>query len=142
MYTFQTSRHFDHPPQAVFAAMQDPERLARWWGPNGFSNQFEVFEFHNGGRWVFDMVGSDGTRYANVSVFAHIEAHRQVVIDHTCEPHFRLTITLAPEAGGTQVQWVQVFADAAVAQAVRHVVEPANEQNLDRLAAELGSGPG
>jgi hypothetical protein len=31
-----------------------------------------------------------------------------------------------------------VFEDAAFAQAMKHILEPANEQNLDRLAAELG----
>lgn len=138
MHTFQTSRHFAHTPQAVYDAMADPERLARWWGPNGFTNRFEVFDFRSGGRWVFDMIGPDGTRYANESVFFHIEENRQVVIDHTCEPHFRLTITLEPEAGGTHLHWAQAFADDAVAQAVRHMVEPANEQNLDRLRIELG----
>ncbi|MEK7344839.1 MAG: SRPBCC domain-containing protein [Pseudomonadota bacterium] len=140
MHTFQNSRHFDHAPQAIFAAIQDPERLARWWGPNGFSNHFEVFEFRSGGRWVFDMVGPDGARYANVSEFFHIEENRQVAIDHTCAPHFRLTITLTPEDGGTRVHWVQVFEDAAFAQTMQHILEPANEQNLDRLGAELNSG--
>jgi len=142
MHTFQNSRHFAHSPQAIFAAIQDPERLARWWGPKGFSNHFEVFEFRRGGRWLFDMVGPDGTRYANASVFFHIEENHQVVIDHTCAPHFRLTITLTPEAGGTRVQWLQVFEDAAFAQAMKHILEPANEQNLDRLGAELDSGAG
>lgn len=138
MHTFQTSRFFACPPQAVFAAIRSPERLARWWGPAGFSNHFEVFEFAVGGRWVFEMVGPDGTRYPNESVFSDIEDKRRVVIDHVCAPHFRLTITLQAVDGGTQVHWLQAFADAAVAQAVRHMVEPANEQNLDRLGAELG----
>jgi uncharacterized protein YndB with AHSA1/START domain len=137
MPAFQNSRHFPHPPQAVFAAIQDPDRLARWWGPNGFSNQFEVFEFRTGGRWVFDMIGPDGTRYANESVFAQIDTDRQVVVDHTCAPLFRLTITLEPEGDGTRVHWLQVFEDAAFAQAMKHILEPANEQNLDRLAQEL-----
>jgi uncharacterized protein YndB with AHSA1/START domain len=138
MDTFHNSRHFPHPPQAVFAAIRDPARLARWWGPDGFSNQFEVFEFRIGGRWVFDMIGPDGTRYANVSVFAQIEVDRQVVIHHTCAPLFRLTIMLEPEGDGTRVHWLQVFEDAAFAQAMKHILEPANEQNLDRLGAELG----
>ena len=137
MNTFQTSRLLAFSPQAVFAAIQDPQRLARWWGPNGFTNQFEVFDFRPGGSWVFDMVGPDGTRYANESVFFHIEAGRQVVIDHVCAPVFRLTITLEPEAGGTRVHWLQVFDDPAFAQAMRHILEPANAQNLDRLSAEL-----
>lgn len=138
MNTFQNSRYFPDSPQAVFAAIQHPERLARWWGPEGFSNQFEVFEFREGGRWLFDMIGPDGTRYANTSVFARIEDNRQVVIDHTCAPLFQLTITLKPEGEGTRVEWLQVFEDAAFAQAMKHVLEPANAQNLDRLAHELG----
>lgn len=138
MNTFQTSRYVACTPRALFAAIRDPERLARWWGPEGFSNQFEVFDFRSGGRWVFDMIGPDGTRYANESVFFSIEENRQVVIDHTCAPLFRLTITLTPEGEGTRVHWLQVFEDAAFAQAMKHVVEPANEQNLDRLGRELG----
>jgi uncharacterized protein YndB with AHSA1/START domain len=137
MNTFQNSRHYACTTQAIFAAIQTPERLSRWWGPNGFSNAFEVFEFRMGGRWVFDMVGPDGTRYANTSVFAHIEAGRQVVIDHTCAPMFRLTITLTPEGDGTRVDWLQVFDDPAFAQAMKHILEPANAQNLDRLGLEL-----
>jgi uncharacterized protein YndB with AHSA1/START domain len=138
MNTFQTSRYVACTPRALFAAIRDPERLARWWGPEGFSNQFEVFDFRSGGRWVFDMIGPDGTRYANESVFFSIEENRQVVIDHTCAPLFRLIITLTPEGEGTRVHWLQVFEDAAFAQAMKHVVEPANEQNLDRLGRELG----
>lgn len=137
MNTFQNSRYFAHTPPAIFDAIQDPERLARWWGPNGFANVFEVFDFRTGGHWVFDMVGPDGTSYANTSVFAQIDADRQVVIDHTCAPWFRLTITLEAEGDGTRVHWLQVFDDPAFAQAMRHMLEPANEQNLDRLGAEL-----
>lgn len=138
MTTFSTTRQLDAAPEAVFGAIADPERLASWWGPNGFSNRFDVFEFCAGGRWVFDMIGPDGKTYPNESVFASIEADRKIVIQHVCQPHFELSITLEPVGGGTLVRWDQVFADAVVAQAVRHIVEPANEQNLDRLSAELG----
>lgn len=137
MNTFQNSRYFSGTPQAIFAAIQAPERLARWWGPNGFTNAFEVFDFRAGGRWVFDMVGPDGTRYANECVFVHIETDRQVVIDHCCAPLFRLTITLTPEGEGTRVHWLQVFDDPAFAQAMKHILEPANAQNLERLEGEL-----
>jgi len=84
------------------------------------------------------MIGPDGKTYPNESVFSSIEVDRQVVIQHVCQPHFQLTITLEPSAGGTLLSWVQTFADASVAQNIRHIVEPANEQNLDRLGAALG----
>jgi uncharacterized protein YndB with AHSA1/START domain len=137
MTTFTTSRTFPVTPETLFAAMQDPDRLARWWGPTGFSNRFDVCEFRTGGRWLFTMVGPDGTCYPNEACFTLVDPGREVVIAHTNAPQFQLRITLSPEADGTLLNWVQTFADPAVAQAVRHIVEPANEQNLDRLAAEL-----
>lgn len=142
MHTFATQRFFAAPPEVVFAAMAAPERLARWWGPAGFTNAFEVFEFQPGGRWVFTMVGPDGTRYPNECVFRQIEAGRRVVIAHVVQPLFELTLSLEPEAGGTRLVWTQVLEDEAVARAMAHIIEPANEQNLDRLSQELGLSPG
>lgn len=142
MNTFSTRRSFTATPAEVFAAISDGERLARWWGPEGFSNRFEVFDFQPGGRWVFHMIGPDGTAHPNESVFSAIATDRHVVVRHVCQPHFTLTITLTPSGGGTLLNWGQVFDDPSVAQAVRHIVEPANEQNLDRLGAELSRQPG
>lgn len=48
-----------------------------------------------------------------------------------------LTVTLAPAAGGTSLTWTQAFESADVARNVEHIVVPANEQNLDRLSAEV-----
>lgn len=138
MGTFASIRHLHADPAAVFAAIADPVRLARWWGPSGFANRFAVFEFQPGGKWVFDMIGPDGKVYSNESVFASIEADCKVVIRHVCQPFFTLSITLESVPDGTRLHWEQVFDDAAVADAVRHIVVPANEQNLDRLSAELG----
>ncbi len=137
MTTFSTSRQLAASPASVFSAIKDPERLASWWGPAGFSNRFEVFEFYAGGKWVFTMIGPDGAAYPNESVFSEIEVDRRVLIQHTNQPHFQLAITLEASAGGTLLRWDQTFDDPAVAQTVRHIVEPANEQNLDRLSAEL-----
>lgn len=137
MTTFSTAREIPASPDQVFAAISRPERLARWWGPAGFTNTFTVCEFRPGGRWSFVMHGPDGASYANESVFAEIEAPARVVIRHVCEPQFSLTIRLAATATGTQVSWEQVLDNAAFAEQMRHIIVPANEQNLDRLAAEV-----
>ena len=137
--TFRTTRDLSAPPEKVFAAIQDPTRLARWWGPNGFTNTFDVFEFKPDGQWVFAMIGPDGRVYRNESVFGVIERDRRVVIHHVSAPKFVLTISLESTAAGTRVSWEQVFEDPAVAKAVRPIVEPSNEQNLDRLAAVVSS---
>ena len=136
--TFNTSREIPASVEQVFAAISNPERLARWWGPAGFTNTFSVCEFVQGGRWSFIMHGPNGSDYRNESVFAEIEAPGKVVVEHVSEPKFRLTILLTPSARGTIVSWSQAFESAEVADRVEHIVVPANEQNLDRLTAEVG----
>lgn len=138
--TFRTRRILLHPPGRVFQAFARPELLARWWGPAGFTNTFEVFEFRPRGRWKFIMHGPDGTDYPNENVFEHIDEAFGIGIRHVSAPHFTLTVTLSPHESGTEIRWVQAFDDAGVAARIRHIVEPANEQNLDRLAAVLSEG--
>lgn len=140
MSTFKTTRMFSAPAEAVFAAFKMPERLAKWWGPDGFRNTFETFDFKPGGVWRFTMHGPDGTDYPNESTFVSIEQARAITIKHLSPPHFQLTITFAPTGTGTQVTWEQTFEDATFAAHVRHIVEPANEQNLDRWEAEVRAG--
>lgn len=135
--TFRTQRVLRHSPAQVFEAFARPEVLARWWGPRGFTNEFEVFEFWSGGRWKFVMQGPDGKRYPNESVFEDLAAPSKVVIHHVSLPRYVLTITLTPDEAGTTILWTQQFESAVAAERLRHIVEPANEQNLDRLEAVL-----
>jgi uncharacterized protein YndB with AHSA1/START domain len=136
--TLATARTLPCPPQAVYGAFADPALLAAWWGPEGFSNTFSQFEFAPGGAWVFVMHGPGGQDYANRCRFETLVPARQVVVRHECAPYFTLTVDLADVAGGTALRWTQTFDDATTAQAVRPIVVPANEQNLDRLARVLG----
>ena len=142
MTTFNTSREIPATVEQVFAAIRDPERLARWWGPAGFTNTFHVCEFKYGGRWSFIMHGPNGTNYPNENVFAEIESPRKVVIQHVSEPKFRLTIMLAPSGVGTVVSWSQAFESSEVASRLEHIVIPANEENLERLSVEVLRKPG
>jgi uncharacterized protein YndB with AHSA1/START domain len=123
----------------VFAAFSSPERLARWWGPDGFSNTFKNFEFRNGGVWDFTMHGPDGSNYPNAAIFASIEPNREVVVRHVSQPHFTLAIRLEPTPTGTTVTWEQTFESPEIAASIKHIVEPANEQNLSRWQAEVAA---
>lgn len=135
--TFSTSRTLPQAPAHIYAAFSAADVLASWWGPEGFSNSFELFEFRVGGRWKFVMHGPDGKSYANENLFAVLEPDTKVVITHVSPPQFTLTVGLTPAAGGTLLTWEQTFDSAETAQAVKHIVVPANEQNLDRLARAL-----
>ena len=51
------------PRELVFKAWTDPKMLAKWWGPNGFSNPVCEFEPAPGGRIYICMKAPDGTEY-------------------------------------------------------------------------------
>ncbi len=142
MSTFRHARDLPASPAEVFAAIQDGARLARWWGPEGFTNTFHTFDFRTGGAWRFTMHGPDGTDYPNESEFLDIIPNALVRIRHLNLPHFDLSMTLEPSATGTRLSWVGVFENQEFAESMRAFLEGANEQNLDRLVQEVCPGKG
>lgn len=86
------------------------------------------------------MHGPDGKTYPNECVFTSIIENEEIVIKHLSQPQFDLSITLHESEVGTKVDWEQMFAAASFAIAIRHIVEPANEQNLDRWASAIQTG--
>jgi uncharacterized protein YndB with AHSA1/START domain len=132
-----SGRLIDAPRAKVFKAFADPTHLARWWGPSGFTNTFEEFDFRPGGTWRFTMHGPDGTDYPNRSIFLDIQEPARIVLEHESPHVFRMTITLAEEGGKTRIGWRMLFESQALRDQVASVCVPANEQNFDRLQAEL-----
>ncbi|MBI1321917.1 polyketide cyclase [bacterium] len=137
--TLSTRRTIAASPQAIFSRFADPAALARWWGPDGFTNTFETFEFEPGGRWVFVMHGPNGIDYANECVFRIVQPDSEIVIEHVVEPWFVLTVKLKPQDHGTLLTWDQEFGTPEMAEKVAAICGPANEQNLNRLEAELSA---
>lgn len=126
--------------EKIFAAFADPAVLARWWGPKGFTNEFHEFDFRTGGVWRFTMRGSDGASYAMNHRFGEIAPPGRVVVRHLQPGHdFTLTITLAARGEGTEITWRMDFDDPAEAARLRDFLKNANEENLDRLAAQLST---
>jgi uncharacterized protein YndB with AHSA1/START domain len=134
---FVHSRLIDAPRERVFRAFSDPAHLARWWGPTGFTSTFHTFDLRPGGAWRFVMHGPDGVDYPNESVFVEVLAPERIVFEHLSGHHFRMTLTFGDVDGKTLVGWRQVFDSAAERQRIAGFVTEANEQNLDRLAAEV-----
>jgi uncharacterized protein YndB with AHSA1/START domain len=135
--TIATARVIAASPEQVYAAFVSPERLARWWGPKGFRNTFQIFEPRPGGSWKFVMHGPNGADYPNSSVFETLMPGERIVIRHVSGPRFTLTVTLAAEGAGTRLTWRQSFDSASEYESVRRFAVGANEENLDRLESEL-----
>ena len=132
-----TTRVLSAPRERVFSAFSEAGQLAQWWGPEGFRNTFHEFDLRAGGAWRYTMHGPNGADYPNESVFVEVVKPERIVIEHVSGPRFRLTITLAAEAGRTRLTWRQRFPTAAECDKIKALAIPANEQNLDRLEARL-----
>lgn len=124
-------------PTQVFAAMSDPTRVARWWGPDGFTNTIHTFDFQPGGQWLLTMHGPDGTDYPNESRFTRLVSGALFEIEHFSGHHFILTINLQASGQGTLVHWQQTFDTVEHYARIAQFVAGANEQNLQRLATEV-----
>ncbi|MCC3373663.1 SRPBCC family protein [Cohnella sp. REN36] len=133
---FVATREIHATPALVYEAWTNPEHLAQWWGPSGFTNTFQQFDLRPGGVWEFVMHGPDGVDYPNKSEFVEVSPER-IVLRHTCAPYFQLTATFEDLGGKTRLTWRQRFESAAVFNSVRKFATSANEQNLDRLEAQL-----
>jgi len=132
-----STRLFDSPRERVFQAWTDPAILARWWGPKGFRNTFHEFDLRPGGAWRFVMHGPDGTDYKNESVFREIEKPARIVFDHVSSPRFQVTATFDAEGGKTRVTFRMLFESVEALDRVKSFVPECNEQNFDRLEAQL-----
>jgi uncharacterized protein YndB with AHSA1/START domain len=53
------------PRKLVWAAWMNPATLPQWWGPDGYSCKTARIDLREGGEWVFDMIGPDGTVWPN-----------------------------------------------------------------------------
>lgn len=132
-----SKRIFDFPRETVFSAFSNPDVLKLWWGPKGFSNIFQDFDFQKGGYWRFNMVGPDGTKYPNKSKFLEIKKPESIVLQHDTAPQFILTITLIPHGTKTELVWRMRMDSHEEYNAVKKFVAVANEQNFDRLQVQL-----
>jgi len=133
-----TIRIFDAPREVIFAAWTNPELLAKWWGPKGFTNTFHEFDLRAGGKWKFMMHGPDGGNYPNESVFIEIKQPEKIILNHVSKPYFRLTASFEEiDNNKTKLIFQQLFETAEEYNKVKVFAVNANEENMDRLEALL-----
>lgn len=133
-----TSRVLDFPRELVYRAWTEPDHLKNWWGPNGFTNTFHVFDLQVGGRWSFTMHGPDKGNYHNECTFAVIREPELLVWDRQSKPIFQVEVTFdAIGENKTNVTFKQKFGTAEECSKLRKYVPEKNEENMDKLEKEL-----
>ena len=133
-------RLFDASPTQLFEAFSDPTQLAKWWGPEGFTNTIHQFDFRPGGVWHLTMHGPNGTDFENESQIVEFEKPVRIVFEHLRPFHwYRMTMTYRPVGERTELKWVMNLEASPDSEKLKAFIEQANEQNFDRLAVHLAS---
>lgn len=131
------SREIEASPSSIFAAFEDEARLARWWGPDGFTSTFQSFALEPGRMWTFVMHRPDGKDYKNQISVLEVVPSSKIVLHHVSGPRYLLTVTLESTSGGTTVGWNQEFENPDVGRRLAPILTSANEEVLTRLGAEV-----
>jgi uncharacterized protein YndB with AHSA1/START domain len=135
-----SSRVLDTPVEKVFDAWADPEKLARWWGPKGFTNTFNQFDLQPGGKWSFIMHGPDKGHYPNECVFLDIVKNEKLVWNHISEPQFQIVVHFEQQPEKTKVIFRMIFESAEKCNKIKSFAVEKNQENFDRLEEVLRAG--
>ncbi|HEX8020527.1 SRPBCC family protein [Mucilaginibacter sp.] len=103
------TRTLDAPVELVWEVWTQPEHIAEWWGPNGFTNTISKMEIEPGGEWDLVMHGPDGTDYKNKSVFKEVIPLKKIVYEHVSSPKFIATIEFEAKGEHTFLSWHMLF---------------------------------
>lgn len=142
-----TTRILEAPRELVWKMWTDPQHLAHWWGPTGFSTTTDAIDVRVGGQWRFTMHGPDGTDYKNLITFLEVNAPSRLVYKHggevDLEPvNFQTTVTFEAMPGEphrTRLTMRAVFPSAKAREFVTreyNAVE-GGKQHLARLAERV-----
>ena len=138
------TRLLDARRELVWKTWTEPDLIAQWWGPKGFTNTISEMDVRPGGRWRLVMHGPDGANYPNENVYVEIVKPQLLVIDHASTPKFQFCVTFIAEGEKTRVTVRMLFPSAALRDQTakdRGAVEGLNE-TLGRLAEYFSYGGG
>ena len=130
-------RTLDAPVELIWEVWTNPEHIANWWGPNGFTNTIHKMDMQPGGEWDLTMHGPDGTDYKNHSVFKEIVPNEKIVYEHVSGPKFLATITFTAQGEQTLINWHMLFetAEQFIQVVKTFKADKGLEQNLEKLNA-------
>ncbi|NUM60123.1 MAG: SRPBCC domain-containing protein [Bdellovibrionaceae bacterium] len=136
------TRVYDAPVELVGEAWTDPDQVAKWWGPRGFTLTTHGKDLRPGGFWKYTMHGPDGTNYPNKTIYYEVEPMARLVYDHggsdDTPPLFKVTVLFSESKGKTTMSMTMTLATAELAEQTRKFIKQAGGNSTwDRLAEYL-----
>lgn len=124
--------------ELVFRAWSDPIHLKNWWGPAGFTNTFDEFDFRVGGKWRFIMHGPEKGHYRNECEFIKLDFPSLIAWKRHSKPHFQVVAMFeSVSEEQTRIVFKMLFNSAEECRKIKAFAVDKNEENFDRLEIEL-----
>jgi uncharacterized protein YndB with AHSA1/START domain len=139
------TRVLDTPRELVFRIWTDPQHVAKWWGPMGFTNPVCELDVQPGGALRIVMRAPDGTEHPMTGTYREVVAPERLVftfaaVDGQGNPLLDgVTVVTFAERGGKTELTVQTHAIALVPSAARMLegMDAGWRQTLDRLEGHV-----
>jgi uncharacterized protein YndB with AHSA1/START domain len=139
------TRIFDAPRDLVFKAWTEPERVAHWMGPRGFTSKvLGAMEVRPGGRYRFHMLDPDGGDHWQQGEYREVVPPEKIVCTYewadaagnATRPQTLLTLTFEELGGKTKFTLHQAIFESTTA---RDAHQGGWSSTLDRLAEYVAS---
>jgi uncharacterized protein YndB with AHSA1/START domain len=103
------TRIFDAPRALVFKAWTEPDRAARWWGPQGFVTVYCNMDVRPGGAFRVCMRSPEGTEHWKQGVYREVVEPERLVFTFAWEdpegkPRHETVVTVAFAEHGTKTK--------------------------------------
>ena len=137
---FKLSRIVEASPQRVYEAMTDPEQVAQWWGPEGFTCREVTLDAKVGGGYRIAMQPPEGELFHLAGEYLVVQPPTRLAYTFRWEPpdpddrETVVRLALHARDGATEVALIQgLFATAAR----RELHRAGWTDTLARLASHL-----
>jgi uncharacterized protein YndB with AHSA1/START domain len=84
--TLELKRILLAPPVVAFAAFSDPNQLAEWWGPRGFTVPSLEFDPRVGERFRIEMQPPEGDRFHLAGEFREVDPPARLAFTFVWDP--------------------------------------------------------
>jgi len=108
------TRVLDAPQSLVFKVWTEPEHVARWWGPKGFTAPSLEMDVRPGGAWRACIRSAEGTDYWMQGVYREVVEPERLVFTFAWEDdrgkpghEMLVTVTFADQGGKTRLSFHQ-----------------------------------
>jgi len=143
--TVVITRVLDAPRELVWKAWTDPEHLAQWWGPRGFTNPVCELDVRRGGALRIVMRAPDGAEHPMRGVFREVVKPERLVFTAVAQDErgnalleALTTVTFAEDAGKTKLTvHARAVGLATAAARMLEGMQAGWTQSLERLEAHL-----